>query len=936
MAINIDNGFTTFNTFVRFAEHRSGAGLKDAAAKATLELDERRISSVTVGSASKTSSSWFSRTGNDKIANDRTREIFKAAIVKMFGGESKIPPDVLKAMQMEDYGHGKPLTARRILAVKAAIDKTDAPIREAALKLQAAGQKVFARLLPETKAALVGKGYTKAELPNIARAVKAYAKSQNVSEAEALKEVTTAGSKANRLASYGGRFLADASSFAAGLRLLDSFDQWYGDLRTFKDAHKLSNAAGDTPTKLNIATAVTAADNRRGLEAMVFQHIAFDSSIDLAKDGEEVFGMANNAAMRFFGRNMHESVLGSVLNVPAAKRGVLFAAVDVFQPLFRNGAEVDAMQRPGAGSEWKISKGSLFVSRCLAHLDELSALKAKGQLTAKNIMKVCFPDIPKPGRADLRALNKGCEAILDKLNEKVDMMSQGGAWLKMIATGCSLDEILRFYQDGTPPPKRADMTDWTMPLSDYEGGGFTQMREDLTRNFNYSPIENGMPDTSPARYLVPADQVQNNIAFPDGTRLACSSKLEHQGNVAQVEARIKSLCGDVHGFQAEVVAFCLSQSGKAPMRHALAAHGIFNVEHAVADISLSKDAITGAVTIHYSSPESLPVRFSWTTTVNVDGTTVTTPMQVEKPITQMSAEQASKLVDEAIDQYGYEVTAQDRAICKELLAQHAPGLLPRYAKLLAQFLVRLPFDAENADLSRQKAAETANSLRTTRSFGFGDPRLKELENAIKDGHNAYIATQLAKNPFPVAAQDGSPNIFDAMTSDIARSHVVIQGQTFAKDEDTDYQAIYSAFKKALPAEKAQKAVSTLMHQGGLGDLTLTLMKHPILPDDGGDPRVLFNLPGADLLFQRDMTAENAIFEKPQFDGNQALDYDLEVTPDGKTAVVTMRMQSPLMMGNAANEDEGFGQIRISQKLTIDLTPDVPVVTDVKLSQYIDL
>ena len=174
-----------------------------------------------------------------------------------------------------------------------------------------------------------------------------------------------------------------------------------------------------------------------------------------------------------------------------------------------------------------------------------------------------------------------------------------------------------------------------------------------------------------------------------------------------------------------------------------------------------------------------------------------------------------------------------------------------------------------------------------------------------------------------------------MTSDISRSHVVINGQTFAKDADTDFPAVYAAFKKALPAEKAQKAVSSLMHQGGLGDLTLTLMKHPILPDDGGDPRGLFNLPGADLLFQRDMTAENAIFEKPQFDGNQALDYDLEVTPDGNTAVLTMRMQSPIMMGNAENVDEGFGQIRIAQKLTIDLTPDVPVVTDVNISQIIN-
>ena len=66
-----------------------------------------------------------------------------------------------------------------------------------------------------------------------------------------------------------------------------------------------------------------------------------------------------------------------------------------------------------------------------------------------------------------------------------------------------------------------------------------------------------------------------------------------------------------------------------------------------------------------------------------------------------------------------------------------------------------------------------------------------------------------------------------------------------------------------------------------------------------------------------------------------MSYDLEVTPDGRTAVLTMRMQSPIMMGNAENVDEGFGQIRIAQKLTIDLTPDVPVVTDVKISQIIN-
>ena len=111
MAINISNGFSTFNTFVQFAEHRNAAGLKGDVAKATLSLDKRAISTVTVGSAATTSASWFSRTGNDKIDNDRTRDIFKAAIAKMFGGESKIPASVVKAMEMENYGHGRPLTA---------------------------------------------------------------------------------------------------------------------------------------------------------------------------------------------------------------------------------------------------------------------------------------------------------------------------------------------------------------------------------------------------------------------------------------------------------------------------------------------------------------------------------------------------------------------------------------------------------------------------------------------------------------------------------------------------------------------------------------------------------------------------------------------------------------------------------------------------------
>ena len=58
--------------------------------------------------------------------NNDVRDLFKQAIADLFHGESNIPMSVLDAMKLADFGKGKPLTARRILAVKAAIDQAAA------------------------------------------------------------------------------------------------------------------------------------------------------------------------------------------------------------------------------------------------------------------------------------------------------------------------------------------------------------------------------------------------------------------------------------------------------------------------------------------------------------------------------------------------------------------------------------------------------------------------------------------------------------------------------------------------------------------------------------------------------------------------------------------------------------------------------------------
>ena len=84
---------------------------------------------------------WF-RSPDDQTANNETRKIFRDAISEMFGGDSKIPDSVRDAMRMADFNKDKPLTARRILIVKEAIDAAiDAAIAHAK-KLKEAGRVI--------------------------------------------------------------------------------------------------------------------------------------------------------------------------------------------------------------------------------------------------------------------------------------------------------------------------------------------------------------------------------------------------------------------------------------------------------------------------------------------------------------------------------------------------------------------------------------------------------------------------------------------------------------------------------------------------------------------------------------------------------------------------------------------------------------------------
>ena len=119
------NGYNpVFQSFVQFAQSNIEAGNKKAIANLTVQTSPLSGRKMVAINASRTDSVYGAlfRSNSEMVCNDITRELFLKSVIRMFGGESKLPAPVLDALNLQDFCVGKPLTARRIMAVKEAID----------------------------------------------------------------------------------------------------------------------------------------------------------------------------------------------------------------------------------------------------------------------------------------------------------------------------------------------------------------------------------------------------------------------------------------------------------------------------------------------------------------------------------------------------------------------------------------------------------------------------------------------------------------------------------------------------------------------------------------------------------------------------------------------------------------------------------------------
>ena len=574
----------------------------------------------------------FFRTSDMKTANDQVRDLFRKTIADMFGGERNIPDIVRDNMKLEDFGKGKPLTARRINLVRIAIDTL--------------GGGKFTDPASISKATSMG--YVSSEIPKLARVANIYQQATGCTDAEAEAAALDPGSKARRLYDYGGRFTQNVDGFKKGLALMDKFAGWYDDLAGDREA-KLR----DTPTKRN-ANFVACSDKAKiGVEKFVFEELSVNGNIPLdAQNPEDIFGMEKNPAMQFVGRGYATSLSNSLAQMQPEKRKLIYAVFNALDPL------PDASS---GGKRDKVDYCLLVAARVMKNYDAIAALQKSGKLDRANLVPILYPDVEASPESSNSELSN---AVLRRLSQ--NPMTMGQIMFLAENSGATFDEAEAAIASGTRLENAPGISSFTGKLEEMDGtarGGRNTMILDLNRASPPVYTENEEP-------VITEENIKFVFHLPNGETLEAINGSESDPEVVKasktIADKVAELCGNIHPKQLSNVYYALSQSAlSVNLNGGFLAHGISSNEHMAVTFTLSRNDETGAVTIRYSEPKGFPVKFNWTTTIDVEGKSTTTPMRIWEPRKVADAIKENLKVAEKPD----EQTARFRAV--DLLVERA-------------------------------------------------------------------------------------------------------------------------------------------------------------------------------------------------------------------------------------------------------------------------
>ena len=633
----------------------------------------------------------FWRTSDMKTANDQVRDLFRKTITDMFGGERNIPDIVRDNMKLEDFNKGKPLTARRINLVRVAIDSL--------------GGGKFTDPASISKATSMG--YVASEIPKLARVANIYQQATGCTDEEAETAALDPSSKARRLYDYGGRFTQNVDGFKNGLALMDKFAGWYDDLAGDREA-KLR----DTPTKRNVNFVACSDKAKIGVEKFVFEELSVNGNIPLdAQNPEDIFGMEKNPAMQFVGRGYATSLSNSLAQMQPEKRKLIYAVFSALDPL------------PDASSDGKRVKVDyclLVAARVMKNYDAIAALQKSGKLDRANLVPILYPDVEASPESSNSELSN---AVLRRLSQ--NPMTMGQIMFLAENSGATFDEAEAAIASGTRLENAPGISSFTGKLEEMDGtarGGRNTMILDLNRASPPVYTENEEP-------VITEENIKFVFHLPNGETLEAINGSESDPEVVKasktIADKVAELCGNIHPKQLSNVYYALSQSAlSVNLNGGFLAHGISSNEHMAVTFTLSRNDETGDVTIKYSEPKGFPVKFNWTTTIDVEGKSTTTPMRIDHG--QYEAE-AMKHVDAIAAKLPGNDKATAEKLVKDMLAHCGDDfdLKDVVSRRIANICITATSQVRTPEKIKERIDAIADNFRELRELSKNRPAVYE-------------------------------------------------------------------------------------------------------------------------------------------------------------------------------------------------------------------
>lgn len=558
------------------------------------------------------------RSTSAREANNVTREIFRQSVAAMFGGDDNIPQEVKNAMKLGDYGKGKPLTARRIIAVKATVENALANFPVEPPRVNAPNAEVRQSGAPGDGGILSSndlklKGFTAGEMKMLNDVAEIYKKATGCSTVDAQKAVLDPTSDARRIFSYGGTFTASVENFKKGLELINDFNAWY-------DGQSKKSTIMSPKARLSV-------------EKFMFEEIACNPKLTLDMSPDDLFSEEKNLVVQFIKDNNMQSICGSMTGISPEKRSVVFALADALRENTPNGKD-NAFKYCDA-----------LMSRTLTHFGKATELVYSGNLNRQTAFDTLFPDFKRLGvTADMSnkeiydvvqdyvffieefdaATYDGNDALAKTINKQRMQCSN-----MVNMSGASIQDCRRAAKNGTQIPNAPGMTDVTANLDfacGFTDGGRQQFIGDIHR-----PVAPSNPKTKAPLISEENAVFRFNIGGQQFTARACIDKEKNNKQNTDIADAVEKLCNrEIRPVQTDAVFFALSQGGLMPQT-SLAQHGYQAADHGPITYTLSRNADTGDITVKYENPVGSPLKFSWMTTIDVNGkTTATTPIKIEK------------------------------------------------------------------------------------------------------------------------------------------------------------------------------------------------------------------------------------------------------------------------------------------------------------------